>query len=149
MNALRTPLRAYFGACRLLDVVAPLFDLCLRAYVFYVFFLSGLTKIQSWDSTIALFENEYTVPVLPPELAAYLGTAAELSLPVFLLIGLGARAFGIALFVFNVVAVISYPDLSPAGVKDHILWGALIAVVIFHGPGKLSLDHWLERRWAS
>ncbi|MBL8473351.1 MAG: DoxX family protein [Rhodocyclaceae bacterium] len=148
MNALRSLLRAYFGASGLLDLVAPLFDLCLRAYVCYVFFASGLTKIQSWDSTIALFENEYAVPVLPPELAAYMGTAAELTLPVFLLLGLGARAFGIALFVFNVVAVLSYPDLSPAGVKDHILWGTIIAMIIFHGPGKLSIDHFLARHYA-
>ena len=50
-----------------------------------------------------------------------------------------------ALFVFNIVAAISYPDLSDAGLKDHMLWGALMLVTFFHGPGKISLDAWLLR----
>ena len=51
------------------------------------------------------------------------------------------------LFVFNTVAVISYPDLSDAGLKDHMLWGALLLVTLVYGPGKLSLDHWLGHRF--
>ncbi len=129
-----------------LNALAPLFDLALRLYVAWVFFRSGLVKIQSWDTTLYLFENEYEVPFLPPELAAYLGTAAELTLPVFLALGLGTRLFALALFAFNAVAVISYPELSPAGLKDHFLWGALLLVTLFHGPGRLSLDAWLCRR---
>jgi putative oxidoreductase len=129
-----------------LDFLAPLFDLALRLFVAWAFFRSGLVKIQSWDATLYLFENEYAVPFLPPEIAAYLGTAAELTLPVFLALGLGTRFAVLALFVFNAVAVISYPDLSPAGLKDHLLWGALMLVTLFHGPGRLSLDAWLCRR---
>jgi putative oxidoreductase len=129
-----------------LDFVAPLFDLALRLYVAWVFFRSGLVKIQSWDATLYLFENEYEVPFLPPELAAYLGTAAELTLPFFLALGLGTRLFALVLFAFNAVAVISYPELSPAGLKDHLLWGALLLVTLFHGPGRLSLDAWLCSR---
>ena len=131
-----------------LNALAPLFDLALRLYVAWVFFRSGLVKIQSWDATLYLFENEYEVPFLAPEFAAYLGTAAELALPVFLALGLGTRFFALALFVFNAVAVISYPELSPAGLKDHILWGALLLVAVFHGPGRFSLDAWLCRRTA-
>ena len=126
--------------------VSPVFDLAIRLYVAKVFFLSGLTKIQSWDSTLSLFENEYAVPLLPPELAAYLGTAAELCLPPLLALGIGTRAVALAAFVFNLVAATSYPDISPAGIKDHILWGALLAVTFFHGPGKLSLDYLIARR---
>ena len=130
--------------------LAPVFDLALRLYVANVFLKSGLVKLQSWSSTLSLFEYEYAVPLLPPVLAAYLGTAAELALPVLLVLGLGGRLAAIALFIFNWIAVIAYPDISDAGVKDHILWGWLLAVAFFHGPGKLSLDHligrWYRRR---
>jgi putative oxidoreductase len=105
-----------------------------------------LTKLHDWNITLALFENEYHVPLLPPAAAAFLGTAAELGLPLLLLAGLGTRLAALALFVFNAVAVISYPDLSDAGLKDHVLWGALMLVLAVYGPGKLSLDGWLARR---
>jgi putative oxidoreductase len=130
---------------RALDFAAPAVDLLLRLWVANVFFKSGLTKIANFDSTISLFENEYAVPFLPPELAAYLGTGAELVLPIFLALGLGTRLAAMALFVFNIVAVISYPDLSPAGRNEHIYWGILMLVTIVHGGGKLALDHWIGR----
>lgn len=135
--------KAYWRVVGGLNTAAPLFDLGLRLYVADVFLRSGLVKLQSWDATLYLFENEFAVPLLPPEIAAYLGTTAELTLPVFIALGFGTRLFALALFVFNAVAVISYPGLSPAGLKDHILWGTLMAVILFHGPGKLSLDDWL------
>lgn len=130
---------------RALDFLSPALDLGIRALVASVFFQSGLTKIASWETTLLLFESEYAVPFLPPMLAAYLGTAAELTLPVLLLFGFGARFAALALFVFNIVAVISYPDLSAAGLKDHQYWGLLLLVTLFHGPGKLSLDYLLVR----
>jgi len=132
----------------LVDRLQPLFALALRLYVGRVFFASGLIKLSSWDSTVALFANEYHVPVLPPYLAAMLGTAAEVGLPVLLVLGLGTRFTAFAMFVFNIVAATSYPDLSPAGLKDHILWGALLAVTFFYGPGKIALDQWLKQRYA-
>jgi len=139
-------LQAYGALARLCDRLQPLFALALRLYVSHVFLLSGLTKIRSWDTTLALFENEYHVPVLSPPVAALLGTAAELGLPLLLVAGLGTRLAALALFVFNIVAVISYPDLSDAGLKDHMLWGALLLVLAVYGPGRYSLDRWLDRR---
>ena len=130
-----------------IDFLSPLFDLAIRVYVAKVFFMSGLTKIVSWNTTLSLFENEYAVPLLPPELAAYLGTAAELVLPPLLVLGIGGRVVALAAFVFNLVAATSYPDISEAGIKDHILWGALLAVTFFHGPGRLSLDYVILRRF--
>ncbi len=127
--------------------LAPLVDLGIRLYVANVFFSSGLVKIQSWQSTLTLFEYEYAVPLLPPELAAYLGTAAELTLPVLLVLGLGGRFTALALFLFNIVAAISYPDLSDVGRQDHIYWGMLLGVLVVHGLGKLSLDCLLFRRF--
>jgi len=129
-----------------LSLLAPLFDLVLRAWVAKVFFQSGLVKIQSWESTLMLFEYEYSVPILPPELAAYLATGAELVLPILLFVGLGSRLSALALFILNYVAAISYPDISAAGLKDHIVWGTMLAVTFFHGPGGISLDHWLKSR---
>ena len=128
--------------------LAPLVDLAVRIWIGSVFVASGLTKIQSWDTTLALFENEYSVPVLPPALAAYLGTAAELGLPILLVLGFGGRFTAITLFVFNIVAVISYPDLSEAGLASHRLWGLLLLVTLAHGPGRRSLDHLIRRRFA-
>ena len=126
---------------------APILDLVIRFWVGKVFFISGLVKIQSWSTTLALFESEYQVPVLPPQLAAYLGTGAELILPVFIVLGLGGRIAAAALFVFNIIAVMSYPDLSEVGLKDHQYWGLMMLVTLFHGPGKLSIDHFLRRKF--
>jgi putative oxidoreductase len=128
-----------------LQLLAPVVDLAVRLYIAWVFFKSGLLKFQSWESTLTLFEYEYAVPLLPPDIAAYLGTAAELGLPVLLALGLAGRFAALALFAFNIVAVISYPDLSDVGRQHHFYWGALLALLAAHGPGLLSLDGWLTR----
>lgn len=132
-----------------LDVLSPLSILGLRLWVAWVFFKSGLTKINSWDSTLYLFEYEYAVPLLSPELAAYMGTAAELSLPILLAFGLAGRFGAIALFIFNIIAVLSYPDLNAAGIRDHQVWGLMLLVPLLHGPGKLSIDYLLCKKLCS
>jgi len=118
----------------------PLLLLFCRLWVAWVFFNSGLTKIASWDSTLYLFELEYQVPILPWELAAYMGTAAELILPVFVALGLFTRPMAAVLFVFNIIAVVSYPLLWEKGFYDHQLWGLMILVVVVWGPGPISAD---------
>jgi putative oxidoreductase len=130
-----------------LNYAAPLGDLLLRLWVAYAFWVSGLTKIQSWDSTLYLFENEYAVPLLPPEIAAYAGTCVELLFPVLLALGLGGRFAAFVLFVFNLVAVISYPDMGAAGLEQHQVWGLMLLVSLLHGPGRLSVDHLICRLW--
>ena len=129
-----------------LGYLTPILDLGIRLWVARVFWNSGLTKIQSWDTTLMLFEYEYAVPVLPFELAAILATGIELVAPVLLVLGLGTRLGALSLFVLNAVAVIAYADISVAGLKDHYLWGALLAVTFFHGPGAFSVDHFLARK---
>ena len=129
-----------------LDWISPLFLLGLRVCIADVFIKSGLTKIQDFSSTIALFENEYKVPVISPMLAAVSGTMAEMILPALLVAGIASRPTALALFVFNIVAVVSYPDISAAGVQDHVLWGTMILVVAFFGAGRFSMDHWLKSR---
>ena len=132
--------RLYEGFVALLDKLQPLAGLAMRIYVAKVFLVSGWLKFSRWDSTIALFENEYHVPVLTPHVAAVMATAGELGFSALLILGLGSRAAALGLFFVNAVAVISYPDLSPAGLKDHVLWGALLLVVAIYGPGKISAD---------
>jgi putative oxidoreductase len=127
--------------------LAPLADLAVRLVVGAAFFQSGLTKIQSWDTTLALFENEYSVPLLPPDVAAYAGTFTEMFFPVLLALGLGGRLAAGVLFVFNIIAVISYADLSEAGIMQHQYWGLLLLITLRHGPGKISIDHFVHRRF--
>ena len=131
---------------KVLQSVSPAVDLGIRLYIAWVFFKSGLLKIQSWESTLALFEYEFAVPLLSPVAAAYLGTAAELGLPVLLALGLAGRFAALALFVFNVIAVISYPDLSDVGRQHHLYWGMLLAMLAVHGSGRLSADGWFAHR---
>lgn len=130
----------------LLTGLSPAGDLLLRLWVAYAFWLSGLTKIRTWDSTLYLFEEEYAVPLLPPDLAAYLGTTVELLFPALLAIGLLGRAAAAVLFGFNVIAVISYPELGAAGLEQHRVWAVMLLVCMLHGPGKWSVDHWLGWR---
>ena len=130
-----------------LEALSPVLDLAVRVFVAIVFFKAGLTKVASWETTVALFENEYMVPLLPPALAALMATTAELALPVMLVMGLGTRFAAAGLFVLNIVAVISYPDIGEVGLKDHQMWGLFLLVSLLHGPGGLSLDHFIRRRF--
>ena len=141
--------RVIQAATRSLQCLTPLADLIARLAVAHVFWQSGVNKFQSWDSTLMLFEYEYAVPLISPGLAAYLGTAAELGLPVLLALGLAGRFAALGLFLFNIVAVISYPDLSDSGRQFHILWGIILAMVMTHGPGWLSLDTLIRRQWTT
>lgn len=117
-----------------------------RWVVAQAFFLSGLTKVRDWDSTLALFQDEYAVPLLDPHVAAVLGTGGELLLPVLLLLGLGGRFAAAGLFVLNGVAVLSLSEVAPAALAQHQLWGALLLGIWFWGPGRLSLDALWPRR---
>lgn len=124
----------------------PVFDLSVRLGLAWIFWKSGLTKTQSWESTVMLFQYEYKVPLLPPEIAAFLGTGVELIMPALLAAGLAGRMAALLLFVFNIIAVISYPTLNIYGQLDHLWWGALLLIPIFRGPGKLSIDHLIRTR---
>ena len=130
-----------------LEYLGPLVLLGIRLYVANVFWRSGVNKIQSWDTTLFLFEHEYQVPLLSPKVAAYLGTGAELFFPVLLAIGLGGRFAAISLFIFNIIAVISYPSLNEAGIAQHQLWGLMLLLPVCYGPGKISIDHFIRKKY--
>jgi len=139
-------IRFYYTASHWPEYLAPAMDLGLRLYLANVFFKSGLTKVKNWDSTLYLFSDVYHVPLLPPELAATLAASAELGLSVLLVVGLLGRFSAAGLFILNFVAVISYADLSEAGINQHISWGILLAVLLIISRGKWSLDAWVEKR---
>jgi len=128
----------------------PLALLAARWYVAAVFFRAGLSKLRDWDSTLALFADEYRVPLLNPTVAAFLGTGAELVLPVLLVLGLFGRGAAAGLGVLNVVAVISLMDVPDAALMGHVYWGSLLFALLLWGPGPLSLDKrmapWLRGR---
>lgn len=120
--------------------------LAARLYLAQVFFLSGLTKLRDWSSTLALFNDVYQVPLLPPVLAAYMGTAGELTLPVLLVLGFAGRFAGVGIFVVNLMAALSLmaDDFSPAAQAQHTLWGVLAIVVALWGAGRWSVDRFIR-----
>lgn len=117
-------------------------ELGLRAGVAAVFFKSGLSKIANWELTVQLFAEEYAVPVLPPDLAAFTATAAELICPVLLVVGLAARFGALTLlFMTAVIQIFVYPQSW----AEHLLWASVFVYVLTQGPGKLSIDHAIKR----
>ena len=119
-------------------------ELLLRLGVGAVFFKSGLNKTDNWDLTVALFADEYRVPVLPPELAAYLGTFNELAMPVLLVLGLAARPAAAALLGMTfVIQVFVYPG----NWSEHLFWAAALLYVLTRGLGLLSVDHLIRQRF--
>jgi putative oxidoreductase len=132
--------RCFRWSSRGLDRLNPAVSLLFRIWIAAIFWQAGLTKIASWDATLYLFNYEYSVPLLPPELAAYLGTGVELLMPALLALGLATRFSALVLFLFNIAAVISYPTLNEIGLKDHQYWGLMLLVPLCYGPGLLSLD---------
>jgi len=131
------------GLLRRLDAVPlALPQLMARLAVGTVFWKSGLTKIASWETTVALFREEYRLPVLPPELAAMLGTTMELSAPVLLVLGLGARLGALGLLGMTaVIQILVYPE----NWAEHLTWATLLLLILIRGAGTISLDHLLSR----
>jgi len=124
--------------------IQPLYQLFIRLWMAEIFWSSGLSKIASWDSTIDLFAEEYKVPLLSPDIAAMLGTATELSMPVLLALGLGTRFAAIPLLCMTLVIEFTYLDKL-----EHFYWMMLLGHLALRGGGLLSLDaligRWLAR----
>ena len=124
--------------------------LALRCYVGWQFFHSGLIKLQNWPGTLELFHSEYHVPLLPPDLAAYMGAGGELFFPCLFVLGLFSRPAALGLFAVNAMAVISYPQLfefeCPAAINDHFYWAILLVVIAVFGAGRISVDTLLKNR---
>lgn len=123
--------------------------LALRIFPAAVFWQSGRTKVEGLalkDSTFFLFEHEYALPVIDPALAAYLATIAEHVFPVLLVIGLATRFSALALLIMTaVIQVFVYPGAW----VTHGLWAATFLALIAKGPGVVSLDHLVRKRYAA
>ncbi len=132
-----------------LEPVQSLFLAALRVYVSWQFLKSGWLKLQDWETTRFLFEEEYRVPLLAPSAAAVLGTAGELVFPLLLIVGLLGRFAALGLFAVNALAVVSYAhvlmsDGFEAALGQHYLWGLMLLTVLVFGPGKWSVDRILK-----
>ena len=118
-------------------------QLALRVGLGGVFWTSARTKVDGTlsvsDTTLYLFAEEYRLPLIPSDLAAYLATYAEHALPILLLVGLGTRLAGLGFFVMAaVIQLFVYPD---AFLSTHLGWLAMASAIIIYGPGRYSLDH--------
>src|ERR1700739_244325 len=112
----------------------------LRLSIASVFWHSGITKIASWDTTIALFRDEYMVPILPPELAAGLAATVELTCPVLLVLGLATRLATLPMLGMTfVIEVFVYPQ----DWVEHLTWVSFLLFILTRGPGPIALDRWL------
>ena len=125
--------------------LAPLTDLALRLYMANIFFKSGWLKFQNymngdWDSTLFLFEEVHPVPFLPVDVAAVMGTAGELGLSILLALGLFSRFGALGLLVMTAVIQIVMP--TP---HVHIIWAIMLATILAHGGGTLSIDTFIKR----
>ncbi len=137
-------------SARAFDTLQSPIALAVRLWVSWQFLISGYLKISAWENTLFLFNNEYQVPVLPPALAAAVGTFGELFFPVLLILGIAGRLSALGLFAVNAMAVVSYAHVLlgegfEAALAQHVLWGFMLIVLAAYGPGKLSLDYLLQR----
>lgn len=116
--------------------------LAMRLWIANVFFQSGLSKLSYWDGTLGLFEEEYRVPLLPPDIAAYLATGIELAAPVLLVLGLGSRLAALLMLLMAVVIELTYMHFD-----IHLVWMMILSMLIFQGPGRISCDYYIRRCW--
>lgn len=145
-------LRLYFGLGDFLQKwIGPLFLLGMRFWLARIFFKSGYGRAKDWGSQSFMFESIHPVPGIPPNLAAYITTGAELVLPVMLMIGLFSRiaAFGMLIMTVVIQFIVA---ATPQGIEnkiansEHYYWMFLALMIICFGPGKLSIDALLRRR---
>jgi putative oxidoreductase len=148
IRAMRT---RYLAARGLLERLPfSLIQLAMRIAIGFVFFNSGMLKARSFEFAVKLFQDEYRLPLLPPELAARMAMSVEIVVPLFLFVGLATRLATLPLLgMVIVIQVLVYPQAW----VEHLLWASTLIVLLTRGPGVLSLDHvierWLARRTAA
>lgn len=121
--------------------LAPVVLLGIRLLMAHAFYKSWILKAQDalsgqWEHTVSLFRDVHPVPLLPPEVAAVLGTGGEIIFSLLLALGLLARlaaASMIAMVLVMIASIGYYPN-------EHNVWLLLLGVTLALGPGRLSLD---------
>lgn len=138
-----TIITIYLSVLKVFEKIGlPVLMLFMRLWMAKIFWYSGLTKISNWQSTVFLFKEEYKVPIIPPEIAAYFATSFELICPVLLVLGLGTRLATLPMLAMTAVIQFTYLDLI-----DHRYWAMLLALILFYGPGTLSLDQVISKKF--
>ncbi len=127
--------------------LSPIFALVLRAIIFRDFFTSGWLKMgyimnDQWDTVLYLFSDEYKVPFLSPEAAAVFGTFNELTFPVLILVGLATRLSGAVILFMSILIELTFMQ-SPI----HIIWMISASYLILYGPGVLSIDYFIAKKY--
>ena len=123
-------------------VVAWLF-VGLRIWIALIFWKSGLTKIDNWDTTLFLFEEEYQVPLLPIGFAAFSATAVELIAPFLLVTGFATRIAAISLLFMTATIQFTYQTNH-----DHFLWALSLLALMLSGAGLYSWDYFIRQRFS-
>ena len=123
---------------RLGRVPLGIHQLLFRLAVGVVFLRAGLTKVASWEPTVALFREEYRVPVLSPELAAVMASTFELGCSTLLILGLATRLATLPLLgVLLTIQLFVYPQAW----SEHLVWGSILVFLLTRGAGVASVDH--------
>lgn len=156
MSSMSTPVRApeiapvrwYKALIDALDAIPyALIGLAARIFPAAVFWYSGQTKVDGFmlnDTAVALFQDEYRLPLISPVIAAHLAAFAEHFFPLLLVIGLASRLSALALLGMTaVIQIFVYPGAWPT----HGVWAACFLIVIARGPGLVSLDALIARRF--
>ena len=130
------PLLEWLSRCPL-----SIIQLAGRIGVGVTFFKAGLLKYHSWDFTVLLFRDEYKVPLLDPAVAARIAMVQELTIPIFLFLGLATRLATLPLLgMILVIQIFVYPNAF----NDHLVWGSILVLLLTRGPGAFSLDYLIE-----
>ncbi len=150
--------QTFIGLCQ--RIPDSLIAFIARFSIAAVFWKSGQTKVEGFvidliggefslgwprlsDSAIALFREEYRLPLITPEIAAPMAAFAEHFFPVLILLGLATRLSALALLGMTaVIQLLVYPGAYPT----HGVWAAVLLFLVAHGPGKVSVDHWIAQR---
>lgn len=120
--------------------------LVARAATFSVFLRSGLVKLSDWSGTLMLFRDEYKVPVVPYQATAYLAASMELGCSTLILLGLLTRVSVLGLFgMIATIQIFVYPSAWP----DHIQWIGFMLFLLLRGPGAISIDHLISKRFST
>lgn len=145
------PARLYLAVIERLERVSydTLFAVPARLFIAVTFFLSGRTKVDGLltlkPATYYLFQYEYRIPVIPPDVAAHIAALNETLFPVLLVLGLASRVSALVLLgMTTVIEVFVYPGAW----ETHLGWATALAFIVFRGPGALSLDHLIRQKFA-
>jgi putative oxidoreductase len=141
-DAVKKTIGLYKRFLHYINALSPAMMLIVRLWVAHIFFVSGMLKISDWSNTIYLFTNEFPVPGMPPLVAAIFGTTFELSCPVLLTLGLASRLATLPLLVMTAVINFTYDNNI-----EHYYWAMLLGMILTYGPGKLSLDYLIGKKW--